>query len=145
MFEVKNRNYNFHHDFLIKRCKIRSVYYGTETASFIGPKIWGTLPNSCKDATLLKSFKVNLKKWIPGNCPCRLCKTYSTCRVQTCRVQRVSFKGSSKTQLNLRLRLRFLCVINLPTHLVSAYYVWSHIKSTTSILALIFTSILNMN
>ena len=39
IFETDNRNYNFRHDFLIKRCNIRSVYYGTETASFIGPKI----------------------------------------------------------------------------------------------------------
>ena len=57
IFEIENRNYNFRHDFLIKRCNIRSVYYVTETASFIGPKIWDTLPNNCKDATSLKSLK----------------------------------------------------------------------------------------
>ena len=82
IFEIENRNYNFRHDFLIKRCNIRSVYYVTDTASFIGPKIWDTLPNNCKDATSLKSFKVNLKRWIPENCPCILCKTY---------IQRVGF------------------------------------------------------
>ena len=32
----------------------------TEIVSFIGPKIWDTLTNSCKDTTSLKSFKVNL-------------------------------------------------------------------------------------
>ena len=70
MFEItinrnrnQNRNYTFLiFDFLIKRCNIRSIYYGTETASFIGPKIGDTLPNRCKDATSLKSFKVNLKR-----------------------------------------------------------------------------------
>ena len=62
IFEIENRNYNFRHDLLIKRCDIRSVYYSTETSSFIGPKIWDTLPNTCKDATSLNSFKVNLKK-----------------------------------------------------------------------------------
>ena len=66
IFEIDNRKYNFRHDFLIERCNIRLVYYGTETASFIGPKISNTLPNSCKDATSLKSFKVNLKRWITG-------------------------------------------------------------------------------
>ena len=81
IFEIENGNYNFRHDFLIKRCNIRSVYYGTETA-FIGPKIWDTLPNSCKDATSLKNFTVNLKRWIPENCLYRLCKTY---------IQRVGF------------------------------------------------------
>ena len=40
IFEIDNRNYNFRYDFLIKQCNIRLVYYGTETASFIGPKIW---------------------------------------------------------------------------------------------------------
>ena len=133
IFEIEIRNYNFLHDILIKRCNILSVYYGTVTASFIGPKIWDALPNNCKDATSLKSFKVNLKRWIPENCPCRLCKTHSTGRVpatllksfkvhlkrwipenypcrlckaySTCRVPlTIHFKGSSKTQLNLQLR-----------------------------------------
>ena len=65
IFEIENRNYNFRHDFLIKWCNIRSVYYDTEIGSFVGPKIWNTFPNICKDATSLKSFKVNLKRWIP--------------------------------------------------------------------------------
>ena len=77
VFEIENRYYNFRHDFLTKQCNIQSVYYSTETASFISPKIWDTLPNSCKDAASLKSFKVNLKRRIPENCPCRLCKTYN--------------------------------------------------------------------
>ena len=71
-FKTENRNDNFRNDFLIKRCNIRSVYYGTETACKL-----------IKDATSLKSFQVNLKRWwIPENCPCRLCKTY---------IQRVGF------------------------------------------------------
>ena len=51
IFEIDNRDYNFRHGFLIKRCNIRSVYYGTGAASFISPKVWDTLPNSCKDVT----------------------------------------------------------------------------------------------
>ena len=70
------------YDLLIKRHNVRSVYCGTKTASFIGPKIWDTLPNSCKEVISLKNLKENLKNWIPENCPCRLCKTY---------VQRVGF------------------------------------------------------
>ena len=57
IFEIDNQNYNFRHDFLIKRCNIRSVYYGTKTASFTGPKICDTLLNSCKDANSLKVLK----------------------------------------------------------------------------------------
>ena len=51
VFELDNRNYNLRHDFLIKRSKIRLVYYGNEIAFFIGPKMSETLPNSCKDET----------------------------------------------------------------------------------------------
>ena len=43
IFQIDNQNHNFRHDFLIKRCNIRSVHYGTKTASFTGPKIWNTL------------------------------------------------------------------------------------------------------
>ena len=62
--------------FLIKRHNVRSVSYDNETASLNSPRIWDALTNSCKDATSLKSFKENLKRLIPENCPCRLCKTY---------------------------------------------------------------------
>ena len=79
VFEIDNQTYNFRHDFLIKRHNVRLVYYGTETASFIGPKILYTLPNSFKEAASLKSFKESLKRWIPENCPCRSCKTYFQC------------------------------------------------------------------
>ena len=81
ILEIESRYYNFRHDFLIRRCNIRSLYNGTETASFINPNIWDNLPNNCKGATSLKSFKVNLG-WIPENCPCRFCKIY---------IQRVGF------------------------------------------------------
>ena len=37
--ETDNRNYNFQHDFLIKRHSVRLVNNGKETDSFTGPKI----------------------------------------------------------------------------------------------------------
>ena len=37
IFEIDNRD-DFRDDFLIKRCIIRSVYYGTETASLLAQK-----------------------------------------------------------------------------------------------------------
>ena len=105
IFEIDYRNYIFRHDSLIKRFNIRWVYYGTETTSFIGRKIWDILPNTCKDATSWKSFIINLKRWIPDNCPCRLCETYWTCKVPLT----IRFKDSSKTLLNFQLRYSFGC------------------------------------
>ena len=48
IFEIGTWNYDFHH-FLTKLCNIRSVYYGTATAFFIGRKIRDKLANSRKD------------------------------------------------------------------------------------------------
>ena len=76
VFEIDNRNYNFRYDFLITRHNVRLVYYGTKTASFIGPKIWDTLPKSCKEAASLKSFQENIKFCILENCPYRSWKNY---------------------------------------------------------------------
>ncbi|XP_057290348.1 uncharacterized protein LOC130613047 [Hydractinia symbiolongicarpus] len=53
----------------------KSVYYGTETLSFIGYKIWQQIPVRIKEMSSLQSFKSQIKKWVP-NCSCRLCKKY---------------------------------------------------------------------
>ena len=53
----------------------RTVLYGTETIRCLGPKIWKNLPYSIKTSSN-KVFKENVKKWIPTNCPCRLCKPF---------------------------------------------------------------------
>ena len=62
--------------FPFKTNNIRTVYYGTETISFLGPKIWSILPNEIKESESLIEFKNKIKKWKPKECPCRLCKTY---------------------------------------------------------------------
>ena len=50
--------------------------YGTERVSFLAPKIWHILPKDIKDSEFLDIFKRKIKKWIPSECPSRLCKTY---------------------------------------------------------------------
>ena len=62
--KITSRNNKFQRDFLILRHNIRSMYYGAETAFLICLKNLDTWPNDYKDATLLKSYKENLKKWI---------------------------------------------------------------------------------
>ena len=58
------------------RPRVRSVFYGTESISYLGPAIWDILPDSYKNLTNFSFFKNRIKKWKPENCPCRLCKTY---------------------------------------------------------------------
>ena len=55
---------------------VRTVHYGTETLSFLGPNIWRILPPEMKNSTSLQIFKNKIKSWSPENCPCRLCKQY---------------------------------------------------------------------
>ena len=55
---------------------VKSVFHGTESVSYIAPKIWDMVPSNIKDLNNLSAFKQAIKKWKPENCPCRLCKTY---------------------------------------------------------------------
>ena len=52
-----------------------SVRYGTETISYIAPKIWSIVPETIKNCDNPESFKQEIRKWKP-DCPCRLCKIY---------------------------------------------------------------------
>ena len=46
---------------------LNSVRYGTETISYIVPKIW-SFPESIKNCNSLKSFKQKIRKWM-SDCP----------------------------------------------------------------------------
>ena len=54
----------------------RTVYHGTKNISYLGPKIWNIVTIELKNAQSFNSFKKFIKKGIPNNCPCRLCKRY---------------------------------------------------------------------
>ena len=53
----------------------KTVKYGTETISYLAPKIWYLLPNAKKSSKSLDVLKSKIRQWEP-NCPCRLCKNY---------------------------------------------------------------------
>ena len=55
---------------------VNTVYHGTESLSYLGPKIWDILPGKLRNMDNLESFKKEIKTWRPDNCPCRLCKVY---------------------------------------------------------------------
>ena len=56
--------------------QVSSAYHGTESLSFLGPKMWGLVPSEIKQSESLEIFKKRIKKWIPFQSPCRLCQTY---------------------------------------------------------------------
>ena len=54
----------------------KTVKYGLETLRSLGPKIWNLIPTDLKDISSLPLFKVKIRKWVPRNCPCRLCYSF---------------------------------------------------------------------
>ena len=77
VFELNSDSgYNLKQISQFPRSFVKSVYYGAEIISYLGPKIWNILPDDCKNIQNLDTFKTKTKKWKPKNCPCRLCKVY---------------------------------------------------------------------
>ena len=68
-YTLRNRNH-----FVIPR--VHTVYHGTESITYLGPKIWDIVPEEIKQKKSLNSFKESIKKWKPIKCPYRLCKVY---------------------------------------------------------------------
>ena len=71
-----DNQYNVIHIYHFETPFVRTVYNGTESVSYLGPKIWDIVPEEYKALNSLNSFKESIKNWVPLNCPCRLCKTY---------------------------------------------------------------------
>ena len=76
IFMERNNNCSLRGNNVLTRRRVNSVRYGTETVSFLAPKIWNILPQDIKDSESLDIFKRKIIKWIPSECSCRLCKTY---------------------------------------------------------------------
>ena len=75
-YKLKHTSYSLRGDNPLARRRVNSVRHGTESVSFLAPKIWDILPKEIKDSKTLNVFKTKIKKWVPRECPCRLCKTY---------------------------------------------------------------------
>ena len=60
-----------------KRNKVKTVYNGTKTLTFLGPRIWEIVPDYIKKSRSFEEFKLKIKLWNPEKWPCRLCKRFS--------------------------------------------------------------------
>ena len=76
IFQERRIPYNLRNENSFVARHVNSVYHGTESLSFLGPKIWELVPPDLKTLESLEAFKTRIKKWTPLNCPCRLCRTY---------------------------------------------------------------------
>ena len=73
---VENNTYNLRSGMYLSRINVHSTLYGTESIGNLGAKTWNLVPLPTKDLKALSTFKNQIKKWIPKDCPCRLCKVY---------------------------------------------------------------------
>ena len=69
-------NINYPWENIFQTCNIKTVTWGSESLSHLGPKIWSLIPLSLKKIPVLHKFKKKIKLWKPVNCPCRICKFY---------------------------------------------------------------------
>ena len=76
IFPNRKISYNLRNINPFQSTNVRTVYYGTETISFRGPKIWALVPDEIKNSTSLTLFKRKIKNWEPRECTCRLCKPF---------------------------------------------------------------------
>ena len=76
IFKERNIQYNLKGNSSFISRNVNSVYHGTESLAFLGPKIWDLVPDEIKTSENINIFKDKIKKWVPENCPCRLCRTY---------------------------------------------------------------------
>ena len=75
-FVFKTSSYNLRRNDTFEKRQMHSPYHGTESLSFLGPKIWDLVPVELKQSESLDYFKLKIKNWVPFKCVCRLCKTY---------------------------------------------------------------------
>ena len=62
IFVPKISLYNLRRSNAFERRQVHSVYYGTESLSFLGPKIWYLVPLELKQLENLEVFKLKIKK-----------------------------------------------------------------------------------
>ena len=71
LFNEANVPYDLHQDVSCSY-NVKTVLYGTETLSYLGPKIWNLVPSDIRDCATEQIFRQKIKKWKPDRCPCRL-------------------------------------------------------------------------
>ena len=61
LFQSMNNDYNLRQFSQFELPDVRRVFCGTEGISFLGSKIWNTVPNEFKKETSLHAFKKLIK------------------------------------------------------------------------------------
>ena len=65
VFHQRGNNYNLRINSDFAMPKVRSDFHGTESISYLGPKIWDILPLELKELISVAAFKKDIKEWKP--------------------------------------------------------------------------------
>ena len=77
LFEFKEHARNTRSEECFVKKKANKVYMGDGSVRHFGPIVWDDmLPKELRSIENLEKFKDEVKKWVPHNCNCRLCKEY---------------------------------------------------------------------
>ena len=68
-----NATHNLRSGQVLERRQNRANNFGVESMSTLGTEIRAKVPENLRQLMSLKSLKQGIKKWNPGNFPCRLC------------------------------------------------------------------------
>ena len=75
VFPLKENNvYELDNPF--KTRNVKTEMNGIRSLGYLGPKIWNIVPKELRQIDTIEAFKIEIKKWNPKSCPCKLCKTY---------------------------------------------------------------------
>ena len=75
-FPIIENQYDLRNETKFKSRNDHTVWYGIETASFVVPRIWSSIPRSYKECSSVNEFKARIKFWYLENCPWKLCENY---------------------------------------------------------------------
>ena len=76
LFKIKDTKYKLRNKSILFSTKAKMTRYGINSITCMGPKIWNLVPDEIKESKKLIIFKHKIKTWIPGKCPCTLCKVH---------------------------------------------------------------------
>ena len=68
----ENTHYNLRHTSQILDDLIHIVFYGSESASYLGPKIWEQIPFEIKNINTVLGFKREIRNWKHASCHCKI-------------------------------------------------------------------------
>ena len=61
IFKEVTHPYNLRNGLIFGSYKIKTVRYGTETITYLGPKIWSIIPDQIRESISLETFRQKIK------------------------------------------------------------------------------------